>query len=223
MLLFNNQEKDNFIFYDLKENKITDIYNLPSAFTQTFISKQNSLLCAFDGALLNYDFLNKKIASKNNIKKLIKTSKIQNFLANPPYVNKVLYNEKISPNNIYISLLNGSIVSIDNNSKKNFVKNAHNCNILDFKFFRNDSLITLGKDYKIKFLDSKNKLQTKFYIELNEPATNLETWDFSYFDLTEKFCNLSLNENTSNIPLNHENEIYYIDSNSTKLKKIILN
>jgi len=167
----------------LKENKISDFFNLPSAFTQHLLTQDNCLLCAFDGAILNYDFKNKKVASKNNVKKLIKNTKIQNFVANPPYVNKILFNEKISPNNIYISLLNGSIISIDYNSKKNFIKEAFNCNVLDYKFFKNDSIVALGKDFKIKFFDVNNKLETKFFIELNEPATNIETWDFSEFDI----------------------------------------
>ncbi len=237
-MLFNNQDKDNFIFYDLNENKISDNFNLPSAFTQHFLSTDNCLLCAFDGAILNYDFQKKKVESKNNVKKLIKNTKIQNFVANPPYVNKILFNQKISPNNIYISLLNGSIVSIDCNSKKNFIKEAFNCNVLDYKFFKNDSIIALGKDYKIKFFDVNNKLETKFFIELNEPATNIETWDLSWFDIGKSFGALSLNDyNNCNykneekglnsimcktIGYNYENEIYYIDSNSKKLKIIIL-
>lgn len=230
-LLFNNQDKDNFIFYDLNENKVSDIFNLPSAFTQHFLSSDSCLLCAFDGAILNYNIINKKVSSKNNIKKLIKNTKIQNFVANPPYVNKILYNEKIIPDNIFISLLNGSIVSINKNSKKNFIKEAFNCNILDYKFFKNDSIVALGKDYKIKFFDVHNKLETKFFIELNEPATYIETWDLSQFNIGKAFGDLSLyndsddkkeNKGINNIGYNYENEIYYIDSNSKKLKRIIL-
>lgn len=224
-MLFNNQDKDNFIFYDLNEKKITDTFNLSSAFTQHYLSSDSCLLCAFDGAILNYDFKNKKVASKNNVKKLIKNTKIQNFVANPPYVNKILFNEKISPNNIYISLLNGSIISIDSNSKKNFIKEAFNCNVLDYKFFKNDSIVALGKDYKIMFFDVNNKLKTKFFIELNEPATNIETWDFSGFDIVKAFDSLSLSNHQkieNRVGFNYENEIYYIDSNSKKLKIIVL-
>ncbi len=198
---------------------------MPSAFTQTFVSNENCLLCAFDGAILNYDMKNKKIISKNNIKKLIKNNKVQNFIANPPYVNKVLYNPKISADNIFISLLNGSIISIDKYCKKNFIKNAYNCNILDYKFFKNDSIVALGKDYKIKFFDVNNKLETKFFIELIEPATNIETWDFSNYDISEIFNKFNMIDNCQledRIGYNYHNEIYYIDSNSKKLKRIIL-
>jgi len=226
-LLFNDQDNDSFIFYDLNSKLIIENYKLPSAFTQTFLSTDSSLLCAFNGAILNYDFKNRKVNSKNNVKKLIKNTKIQNFVANPPYINKILYNEKISQNNIYISLLNGSIISIDKNSKKNFIKNAHHCNILDYKFFKNDTIITLGKDKKIKFLNINEKLETKFYIDLNESATNIETWDFSCFDIGNNFSELSIQDNQNSMifkkyGFNYENEIYLIDSNSKILKRIIL-
>ena len=181
------------------------------------------MLCSFDGSIINYDIKNKKISSQNSIKKIIKAEKIQNFVANPPYIHKILYNENISPGNIYLALLNGSIVSIKNNTKKNYTKSVHKCNILDMKFFKNDTLLTLGKDSKIKFLDINNKLETKFYIELDQPATFIETWDSSSLGIEDSFSNLTLDSGIKDkIGFNYSNEIYYIDSDSKKLKKIIL-
>jgi hypothetical protein len=228
-ILFNNQDEDSFIYYDTKESKLNE-YKLPSAFTQIFLGNNNALFCAFDGALQNLNINNWEVEYKNNVKKLVKSKKMDKYFANPPYVHKVLFNENIYPH-ILIGLMNGTILCIDKTCKKILTKNVHNCNILDLKYFRENTLITLGKDYKVKFLDTKNQLETKFYIELEEPASNIETWDclanesiFSNFkdlniekekDLDEKFIN--------NFGFNFRNEIFYIDSKSNYLRILNIN
>jgi len=229
-ILFNNQDEDSFIYYDTKEAKKID-YKLPAAFTQVFLGENNALFCAFDGALQNINLNNWEVQYKNNVKKIVKSKKMDNYFANPPYVHKVIFNEKIYPN-IFIGLMNGTILSIDKTCKKILTKNAYTCNILDMKYFRDDTLITLGKDYRIKFFDINNQLMTKFYLELDEPASNIETWDCSDNSFIDNFNDLNIDNDNDNdnckveknlIGFNFKNEIFYIDSKSTYLKILNIN
>lgn len=205
---------------------------MPSAFSQIFLNSENALFCAFEGALQNINLNTWEVAYKNNVKKLVKSKKMENYFTNPPYVHKILYNKKISEN-IFIALMNGTILSIDKFCKKNLAKNAYTCNILDLKYFRNDTLITLGKDYVVKFMDLNNQLKTKFYLELEEPAAYIETWDNNFgnslerkiegINLEDKVNNDNDKGNGNDIGFNYRNEIYYIDPKSTYLRILNIN
>jgi hypothetical protein len=119
-------------------------------------------LFSFEGLIMKYDTNEKKIKAEKNIKNILaKDEQYDQYVANPAYLSKVVFDEQ----NIYIALLNGVILTLRKNLKKKHLKTVHNNMITDFKLCNFDNLLlTIGKDKKIKIID-KELISIKYYIE----------------------------------------------------------
>lgn len=119
-------------------------------------------LFSFEGLILKYDYREKKIKAEKNIKNILaKDEQYGDYVANPAFLSKVLFDEQ----NIYMALLNGMILTLRKNLKKKNLKTVHNNMIIDFKLCNfEDMLLSIGKDKKIKIIDKEN-LNIKYYIE----------------------------------------------------------
>jgi hypothetical protein len=182
---------------------LIDIFTLSSAFTQTFTKPDECILSSFDGNFIKYNFKEKKTKSEKNVKNyLAKEMKesFGNYLTNPPFINKCLYNR--STEEISFGLMNGVLLNLKNNLKTKFVKRFHNGAIRDLKLFNQndvkDILLTLGKDRCIKAVDSEGEVRLAV--------------DLSHFENEDPFV----------VDSNLEGDIYYLDENSTNLKIIKL-
>ena len=153
---------------------MVDNFALSSAYTQIFTRKDECILCSFEGGFIKYNYKEKKIKSEKNVKNYLtnelKSAKFNNYLTNPPYINKCIYNPLREE--IYFGLLNGVILNLKNNLKTNYVKLIHNAMVRDMKVYNKNGLeggflITLGKDKNIKLIDLEEG-EIKLNIDLTE-------------------------------------------------------
>jgi hypothetical protein len=199
---------DRYLFLDNKfiaEMKIIESFTLSSSFTQTFIKKDESIMASFEGTFIKYNHIEKKIKSEKNILNFLpnelKQKAVNNYQANPPYINHCSYNPL--RDEIYFCLLNGVIVNLKNNLKTNFVKLIHSSMIKDLKVYNTmdkNFLLSLGKEKCLKIVNLDD-VEIKMSIDLS---------DFSGEDPT------LIESNTSGT-------IVYCTSNSQNLKLIKLN
>jgi hypothetical protein len=119
-------------------------------------------LFSFEGLIIKYNISEKKIKVEKNIKNILaKDETYGDYVANPAYLSKVVFDEQ----NIYMALLNGMILTLRKNLKKKHLKTVHNNMITDFKLCNFDNLLlTIGKDKRIKIID-KEMLSIKYYLE----------------------------------------------------------
>ncbi len=185
--------------------KIIESFTLSSSFTQTFIKKDESIMASFEGTFIKYNHIEKKIKSEKNILNFLpnelKQKAVNNYQANPPYINHCSYNPL--RDEIYFCLLNGVIVNLKNNLKTNFVKLIHSSMIKDLKVYNTmdkNFLLSLGKEKCLKIVNLDD-VEIKMSIDLS---------DFSGEDPT------LIESNTSGT-------IVYCTSNSQNLKLIKLN
>jgi hypothetical protein len=212
-LIWNDQDKDKFFICNYSspgilqseiEENLIDIFTLSSAFTQTFSKQDECILCSFEGNFIKYNFKEKKIKSEKNVKNyLSKEMKLSfgNYLANPPFINKCLFNK--ANEEVYLGLMNGVIICLKNNFKTKFVKSLHNGAIRDLKEFNqkglnNEIITTLGKDKIINAFNSEGE------IKLSVDLTNFVTEDPFMIDSDSS------------------GDLYYLDENSKNLKIIKL-
>ena len=184
-----------------QEENLIDIFTLSSAFTQTFTKPGECILSSFEGNFIKYNFKEKKTKSEKNVKNYLTkemNDKFGNYLTNPPFINKCIYNR--SAEEISFGLMNGFLLNLKNNLKTKFVKRFHNGAIRDLKLFNQlkDILLTLGKDRCIKAIDSDGEVRLAV--------------DLAHFENEDPFV----------VDSNLEGDIYYLDENSTNLKIIKL-
>jgi hypothetical protein len=131
-------------------------------------------LCSFEGGFIKYNYTEKKIKSEKNIKNFLpvelKPANSSNYLTNPPFVNKCLYNPYREE--ILFGMLNGVLLNLKNNLKTNFVKLIHNGMVREIKIYNKlesigEFLMTIGKDKIIKIIDL-DQGEIKLNIDLNE-------------------------------------------------------
>lgn len=135
---------------------------------------------------------------KNYLTNELKSSKINNYLTNPPFINKCIYNPYREE--IYFGLFNGVLINLKNNLKTNYVKLIHNAQVRDMKIYNKnigETLLTLGKDKLIKLID----------LEMGEIKLNINLTEFT-------------NEDICLVESDTLGNIYYVDSNCTNLKII---
>jgi hypothetical protein len=175
---------------------------MSSAFTQTFTRKDECILCSFEGGFIKYNYKEKKIKAEKNVKNYLtnelKSSQINNYLTNPPFINKCLYNP--FREEIYFGLFNGVLINLKNNLKTNFVKLIHNSQVRDMKVYNKNNgefLLTLGKDKTVKLIN----------LDLAEIKLNISLTEFT-------------NEDICLIESDTDGNIYYVDSKCTNLKVI---
>jgi hypothetical protein len=159
-------------------------------------------LCSFEGGFIKYNYSDKKIKSEKNVKNFLsndlKGSHVNNYLTNPPFVNKCIYNP--FREEILFGLLNGVLINLKNNLKTNFVKLIHNGMVREMKIYNKAEsmgylLISLGKDKVIKLIDMEEG-EIKINIDMNQ----------------------FINEDPCLIESDAIGNIYYVDGMSTNLK-----
>ncbi len=195
-ILINDQINDRYLFLENQyksEMKVIESFTLSSAYTQTFIKKDESLLASFEGAFIKYNHIEKKIKSERNILNFLpnelKQTSINGYQANPPYINHCSYNPR--RDEIYFCLLNGVIVNLKNNLKTNFVKLTHNTMIKDLKVYNRkdiDFLLSLGKDKSLKMMNL-DQVEIKLTLDLSDFAGEDPTLIESNTSGTIVFCN----------------------------------
>ena len=199
-IIYMDMEDDVFLFYKKDENdeyKLNDNFNLSSAYGIEYINSSKSVvLYSFDGECIIYNY-NKKETLKtiqikktfeNNIDKDIES----NYLSNPPFLNKIIYNP--SKNELICAMMNGIVVAVKaSNLKKTKLKKIHNGSINDIKLCKfnikgHNEGISYGIDKCLKFIDLNDNFNIDYYADIN--------------------CNLIDYDSDPN------GNIYYIDDNS---------
>ena len=177
-LVFLSQEDDTFMFYNRLRSEINDLFVLSSAYGHEYVpSSKHVVLYSFEGEIVVYDYLNKKVKNTKQIKNSFDDNSscdCNGNVSNPPYLNKIIYNY-LSPqtNEIFCALMNGLLISISaTNLKKKKLKTIHNGSVSDIKLSKfqiksTNNLITYGKDKHLKFI-STSDFNINYYIEMEQ-------------------------------------------------------
>lgn len=194
--MWNDQDKEEFIFYDINNRKILDVFKMSSAYSQLLLNNnKDAVLCSFEGEIIKYNYKTNKILSEKNIKNWVEKEKYDNIIANPAYISKCIINKEI----LYFGLLNGVVISCkQTNLKKKTLKTIHTNMILDISVsnFDINTLISVGKENKIKLIRIAND-DVEIYLTIEAKGARLAQ-------------------------SNKSNQIFYIDeSNSIKIISII--
>lgn len=166
------------MFYNRDQSTITDSFVLSSAYGHEYVpSSKHVILYSFEGEIVVYDYVNKKVKNTKQIKNSFDdTSSRDNNgnVSNPPYLNKIIYNY-LSPqtNEVFCALMNGLLISVSaTNLKKKKLKMIHNGSVSDIKLAKfqikdTNNLITYGKDKLLKFI-SISDFNINYYIEMEQ-------------------------------------------------------
>ena len=202
-IIYADMEDDTFLFYKLDENgeyNLYDNFTLSSAYGAEYIKSSKSIvLYSFDGECIIYNYNKKEslnsIQIKNTFDDGIDKDIESNYLSNPPFLNKIVYNPH--RNELICAMMNGIIVSVKaSNLKKTKLKKIHNGSINDIKLSKfnvknHKEGISYGKDKCLKFIDINDSFNIDYYVDIN--------------------CNVIDYDSDPN------GNIYYIDDNSKSI------